>query len=136
MLPGGNSWGLQCKCGAAALLPLSFAAPVWLHPHCCSTDLLPLSLPCLCLPLSYQVGKFIPEAIGKEIEKACQGIYPLQVRAVVHCCYALLSGRSAPPMCMVVGRRALLELAAIRHCQHAAHPPLLSIICRTPLCAR
>jgi ribosomal protein S3AE len=24
------------------------------------------------------VGKFIPEAIGKEIEKACQGIYPLQ----------------------------------------------------------
>jgi hypothetical protein len=27
------------------------------------------------------VGKFIPEAIGKEIEKACQGVYPLQVRA-------------------------------------------------------
>ena len=27
------------------------------------------------------VGKFIPEAIGKEIEKACQGIYPLQVGA-------------------------------------------------------
>jgi small subunit ribosomal protein S3Ae len=24
------------------------------------------------------VGKFIPEVIGKEIEKACQGIYPLQ----------------------------------------------------------
>jgi small subunit ribosomal protein S3Ae len=24
------------------------------------------------------VGKFIPEAIGKEIEKSCQGIYPLQ----------------------------------------------------------
>ncbi|KAK9808609.1 hypothetical protein WJX72_000501 [[Myrmecia] bisecta] len=24
------------------------------------------------------VGKFIPEAIGKDIEKACQGIYPLQ----------------------------------------------------------
>jgi small subunit ribosomal protein S3Ae len=24
------------------------------------------------------VGKFIPEAIGKEIEKACQGTYPLQ----------------------------------------------------------
>ena len=24
------------------------------------------------------VGKFIPEAIGKEIEKACQGVYPLQ----------------------------------------------------------
>ena len=24
------------------------------------------------------MGKFIPEAIGKEIEKACQGIYPLQ----------------------------------------------------------
>ncbi len=24
------------------------------------------------------VAKFIPEAIGKEIEKACQGIYPLQ----------------------------------------------------------
>eukprot|EP00884_Botryococcus_braunii_P012246 jgi/Botrbrau1/21021/Bobra.0144s0034.1 len=24
------------------------------------------------------VGKFIPEAIGKEIEKACQSIYPLQ----------------------------------------------------------
>ena len=28
------------------------------------------------------MGKFIPEAIGKEIEKACQGIYPLQVRAL------------------------------------------------------
>lgn len=26
------------------------------------------------------VGKFIPESIGKDIEKACQGIYPLQVR--------------------------------------------------------
>jgi hypothetical protein len=26
------------------------------------------------------VAKFIPEAIGKDIEKACQGIYPLQVR--------------------------------------------------------
>ena len=26
------------------------------------------------------VGKFIPEAIGKEIEKATQGTYPLQVR--------------------------------------------------------
>lgn len=25
------------------------------------------------------VAKFIPEAIGKEIEKSCQGIYPLQV---------------------------------------------------------
>ena len=24
------------------------------------------------------VGKFIPEAIGKQIEKECQGIYPLQ----------------------------------------------------------
>merc|ERR1719498_2128948 len=24
------------------------------------------------------VGKFIPESIGKDIEKACQGIYPLQ----------------------------------------------------------
>ena len=24
------------------------------------------------------VGKFIPEAIGKDIEKACNGIYPLQ----------------------------------------------------------
>lgn len=24
------------------------------------------------------VGKFIPEAIGKEIEKSCQGVYPLQ----------------------------------------------------------
>merc|ERR1711918_243433 len=24
------------------------------------------------------VGKFIPEAIGKDIEKACAGIYPLQ----------------------------------------------------------
>ena len=30
---------------------------------------------CACREL---VGKFIPEAIGKEIEKACQGIYPLQ----------------------------------------------------------
>jgi small subunit ribosomal protein S3Ae len=28
------------------------------------------------------VAKFIPEAIGKEIEKACQGIYPLQNVAV------------------------------------------------------
>ena len=27
------------------------------------------------------VAKFIPEAIGKDIEKACQGIYPLQVCA-------------------------------------------------------
>lgn len=26
------------------------------------------------------VAKFIPEAIGKDIEKSCQGIYPLQVR--------------------------------------------------------
>jgi hypothetical protein len=26
------------------------------------------------------VAKFIPEAIGKDIEKACQGIYPLQAR--------------------------------------------------------
>jgi small subunit ribosomal protein S3Ae len=25
------------------------------------------------------VAKFIPEAIGKDIEKSCQGIYPLQV---------------------------------------------------------
>ena len=24
------------------------------------------------------IGKLIPETIGKEIEKACQGIYPLQ----------------------------------------------------------
>jgi small subunit ribosomal protein S3Ae len=24
------------------------------------------------------VGKLIPEAIGKEIEKSCQGVYPLQ----------------------------------------------------------
>ena len=24
------------------------------------------------------VAKFIPESIGKDIEKACQGIYPLQ----------------------------------------------------------
>ncbi|KAK9830615.1 hypothetical protein WJX81_005690 [Elliptochloris bilobata] len=28
------------------------------------------------------VGKFIPEAIGKEIEKACQGIFPLQNTAI------------------------------------------------------
>lgn len=28
------------------------------------------------------VDKFIPEAIGKDIEKACQGIYPLQNVAV------------------------------------------------------
>lgn len=29
------------------------------------------------------VAKFIPEAIGKDIEKSCQGIYPLQVRVVL-----------------------------------------------------
>ena len=28
------------------------------------------------------VAKFIPEAIGKDIEKACQGVYPLQAVAV------------------------------------------------------
>ena len=28
------------------------------------------------------VAKFIPEAIGKDIEKACQGVYPLQNVAV------------------------------------------------------
>jgi small subunit ribosomal protein S3Ae len=28
------------------------------------------------------VAKFIPEAIGKDIEKACQGIYPLQNVAI------------------------------------------------------
>jgi small subunit ribosomal protein S3Ae len=26
------------------------------------------------------VAKLIPESIGKDIEKSCQGIYPLQVR--------------------------------------------------------
>jgi len=31
------------------------------------------------------VAKFIPEAIGKDIEKACQGIYPLQNVAVRKC---------------------------------------------------
>ncbi len=45
--------------------------------------LVPLSLgrPCTAPRFSLQelVGKFIPEAIGKEIEKSCQGIYPLQV---------------------------------------------------------
>lgn len=31
------------------------------------------------------VAKFIPEAIGKEIEKSCQGIYPLQNTCVRKC---------------------------------------------------
>lgn len=43
-----------------------------LTPAVCST----VSRTGLCL--QELVGKFIPEAIGKEIEKACQGIYPLQ----------------------------------------------------------
>jgi ribosomal protein S3AE len=33
------------------------------------------------------VAKFIPEAIGKDIEKSCQGIYPLQVRVCYSTCY-------------------------------------------------
>ncbi|NJA59539.1 hypothetical protein HC023_26440, partial [Streptomyces sp. NEAU-H3] len=31
------------------------------------------------------VAKFIPEAIGKDIEKACQGIYPLQNVCIRKC---------------------------------------------------
>merc|ERR1711918_268425 len=30
------------------------------------------------VPLKQLVDKFIPESIGKEIEKACSGVYPLQ----------------------------------------------------------
>lgn len=37
------------------------------------------------------VGKLIPESIGKDIEKACQGVYPLQV-----CVYASSPARTCP----------------------------------------
>ena len=48
------------------------------------------------------VQKFVPEAISKEIEKACFNIYPLQVRALLAC------ARAAAPR-----RRAALRATAL-----------------------
>mmetsp|Transcript_11866 Transcript_11866/g.30010 ORF Transcript_11866/g.30010 Transcript_11866/m.30010 type:complete len:106 (-) Transcript_11866:82-399(-) len=52
-----KTWRKACSHGTQRG-PLSHLPPL-----CCRQDL---------------VGKFIPEAIGKDIEKACAGIYPLQ----------------------------------------------------------
>eukprot|EP00798_Chlamydomonas_sp_ICE-L_P006292 gene6292-2925_t len=40
---------------------------------------------CSTVDLKDLVAKFIPEAIGKDIEKACQGIYPLQNVCIRKC---------------------------------------------------
>eukprot|EP00798_Chlamydomonas_sp_ICE-L_P031107 gene31107-6238_t len=40
---------------------------------------------CSSVDLKDLVAKFIPEAIGKDIEKACQGIYPLQNVCIRKC---------------------------------------------------
>jgi hypothetical protein len=76
------------------------------------------------------VAKFIPEAIGKDIEKSCQGIYPLQVRALDTCgvCGALRAGcvarscsrstrrRSArPPRSLAPSRGLLADSVAPPH---------------------
>ena len=74
---------LSCAAPALPTCPASLpGSPGHLHPL---LTWLPPSPP-LHPPISRQVGKFIPEAIGKEIEKACQGIYPLQVRRACNKC--------------------------------------------------
>ncbi len=51
------------------------------------------------------VAKLIPEAIGKEIEKSCHGIYPLQVGWGLICQRKGLQPRVGDPQ--VLGARAL-----------------------------
>lgn len=101
-----NSWGLvqqqpPPECAAAGVCSAAGHGCRQPLPRCVAHSRLRSDLACRCPPLAHQqpltpplmplltpslpacspqVGKFIPEAIGKEIEKACQGIYPLQVR--------------------------------------------------------
>lgn len=92
------------------------------------------------LPLQELVGKFIPEAIGKEIEKACQGIYPLQVGAA----RAAAGGRPLlvdTGACCSAGRLLQRRQGVLSSLASRPAPPPRPLVAvpptrRTPLCAR